>query len=258
MLQILCIIQARMGSTRFPGKVLKEAGGMPLLEYEIRRVRLAKSAPKIVVATSTNPENDAIEDLCRRIGVDCFRGSEDDVLERYYECARAYPEYSAIMRLTGDCPLIDPAMIDRFTRYFEENEFDYVGPSAGPGKETFPEGVAEIEIFTRGSLHRAARDAKRPPEREHVTLYFVHNPNLFKIGHVELSDNSLAAYRLVVDNPEDFSVVKFLIEKSDIMDGYMKHIALLRAHPEYIQKVAHIERNEGLQKSYEKERKEKL
>ncbi len=108
----LCIIQARIGSTRLPNKVVKEVKGVPLLEYEIKRVKRAKGIDKIVIATTVNKVDNQIKNLCKKLGIDCFRGPEDDVLDRYYRCSLKYPEYKNIIRITGDCPLIDPAVID--------------------------------------------------------------------------------------------------------------------------------------------------
>jgi len=249
---ILCIIQARMGSTRFPGKVLKEVNGMSLLEYEIRRIRQVKNKILIVLATSFGKENDAIENECKKIGIPCFRGSENDVLDRFYQCALTYPEYRAIMRLTADCPLIDPELIDRFIDYFNKGDYDYVGPSIEFGNETFPEGIAEIEIFTKEALNKSSEEAVLASEREHLTLYMRNNPSFIK-GVVSLEDNVLAKYRLTIDNPEDFEVVSFVITHSDITDGYEKHIALLKAHPDIAQKNIDIPRNEGLAKSLKKD-----
>lgn len=250
---ILCMIQARMSSTRLPGKVLKEVDGMSLLEYQIQRVRQAKNKIKIVLATSIGKENDMIVIACEKIGVSCFRGSENDVLDRFYQCALKYPEYNTVMRLTADCPLIDPQLIDRFIDFFNNGDYDYVGPTEEFGKETFPEGVAEIEIFTKKALHRSFKEAALYSEREHLTLY-MRNNQLFKKGVVSLENNVNAKYRFTVDNPEDFEVVSFVIENSDITDGYEKHIALLKKHPEIAQKNIDIPRNEGLTESLKNDR----
>lgn len=250
---ILCIIQARMGSTRLPGKVLKEVNGMSLLEYQVRRIRQTKNKIQIVLATSLGKENDAIEDECKKIGIPCFRGSENDVLDRFYQCALKYPAHDEVMRLTADCPLIDPRLIDRFIDFFNKGDYDYVGPSEEFGQETFPEGVAEIEIFTKEALNRSAEEATLASEREHLTLYMRNNPS-FKKGVVSLEDNVLAKYRLTIDNPEDLEVASFVIMHSDITDGYEKHLALLKAHPEIAQKNIDVPRNEGLKKSLKNDR----
>lgn len=221
---------------------------MSLLEYQVRRIRQTKNKIQIVLATSLDKANNVIEDECKKIGVPCFRGSENDVLDRFYQCALNYPSYGAVMRLTADCPLVDPGLIDRFIDFFNKGDYDYVGPSEEFGQETFPEGVAEIEIFTKEALNRAAEEATLSSEREHLTLYMRNTPS-FKKGVVSLGDNVLAKYRLTVDNPEDLEVVSFVITHSNITHGYEQHIALLKAHPEIAQKNIDIPRNEGLKKS---------
>lgn len=242
-MKTLCVIQARMGSTRLPGKVLLEVDGTPLLEYEIRRVKQAARIDGIVVATTTKKEDDAIEALCKHLGVDCFRGPEDDVLERYRLCAEAYPDYSAIVRITGDCPLIDPRVIDEAVDFFEAEELDY---ASNVLEETFPDGM-DVEVFTRGALFEAAEKANLLSEREHVTPYMRSQAHLKK-GNV-VAPHDFSHMRLTVDEPADFEVVSFLIEHSPEDAGYLDHIALLTKHPDIMLKNMHIKRNEGWEKS---------
>jgi len=239
----LCIIQARMSSTRLPGKILKEAGGMSLLEYEIRRVSRAKMIDKIVIATTEKTEDDKVVALCEKLDIDCFRGSEDDVLDRYYQCALKYPDYGTIMRITGDCPLIDPHLIDGVITFFGNGGYDYVSNANPP---TFPDGM-DTEIFTRESLKTAWREARLLSEREHVTLYIVKSGK-FKSGNVKAEQN-YSKYRLTVDNPEDFKVIAFLIKNAPQDAGFEEYIKLLEANPEIMAKNMHISRNEGLAKS---------
>lgn len=245
----LCIVQARLGSSRLPGKVLMKVGGTTLLEYEINRLRLAKKIDKIVVATTIKKADDKIETLCAKTGIDCFRGSEKDVLDRFYKCSLKYPKYKNIIRATGDCPLIDPKIVDETIVYFEKHKFDYVSNSA-PGQETFPDGL-DIEIFTKEALYLAARKANLASEREHVTLYFEKNKTIKMGGFKEKNDYS--RYRLTVDNQEDFEVVKFLIEHSRPADGFKRFISLLDEHPDVMKKNSQIKRNEGLAISLKKD-----
>ena len=239
----LCIIQARVSSTRLPGKILKEAGGMSLLEYEIRRVRRAKTIDKIVIATTDKPEDDRIAQLSEKFDMECFRGLEDDVLDRYYQCALKYPEYDTIVRLTGDCPLIDPHLIEDVIKFFGNGDYDYVSNANPP---TFPDGM-DTESFTRESLKTAWREARLLSEREHVTLYIVKSGK-FKIGNVR-AEKDYSRYRLTVDNPEDFEVIAFLIEHAAPGADFREYIKLLEANPEIMAKNMHISRNEGLAKS---------
>jgi len=198
-----------MGSTRLPGKILKEVKGLPLLGHEIKRVELAKKISKIVLATTTLPEDDKTEEFCKKINIACFRGSVDDVLDRYYEAATEFGSFDAVMRLTGDCPLIDPIILDQLVEFFEQGRFDY---ASNVGKETFPDGM-DAEIFTVKALEEAYREARLKSEREHVTSY-IRKSNHFKKGNLE-SSGDYSAYRFTVDNPEDFEVIKFIIENSD-------------------------------------------
>lgn len=251
----LCIIQARMGATRLPGKVLKKVKGVTLLEYEINRVKKAKGIDKIVVATSDKKNDDKIEKLCRQIKVDCFRGLETDILDRYYQCALRYPEYENIVRITGDCPLIDPAIIDEVIAYFEKYNFDYVSNNFDiPGdttKETFPDGL-DVEIFKRAVLYESAQKAKLPSEREHVTLCMTKNKK-YKKGNFS-GANDWSHFRLTVDTPADFAVIKFLIEKGGSEAGYLDYISLLTKNPEVMLKNMNIVRNEGLIKSLKEDK----
>lgn len=241
----LCVIQARMGSTRLPGKVLLEVKGIPLLEYEINRVKQTEKISKIVIAATDKAADDPIEDLCRKIGVDCFRGSEDDVLDRYYQCSLRYPDYEYVMRLTGDCPLVDPKIIDQVIDFFEKGDYDFTN-NAETGKETFPDGI-DIEIFKKSALHTAAKEAKLKSEREHVVPYMINSKNL-KRGYLS-AEYDFSHIRLTVDNKEDFEVVKFLIENCGSSDGYMRYISVLTKNPHIMLKNTHIKRNEGFEKT---------
>jgi len=244
----LCIIQARTGSTRLPNKVLLKAGKDSLLGYEIKRVRQSKLINKIVVATTVKKWDDIIKKLCEKNKVDCFRGSENDVLGRYYQCSLKYPKFSNIVRITGDCPLIDPAIIDRVIDFFIKNKFDY---ASNVEKETFPDGM-DVEIFKKEVLREAAQKAELTSQREHVTLY-IRKTKKYKKGNL-LSDQDLSHFRLTVDEKEDYEVVKFLIKNSNIRDGYMKYLSLLIKNPDMILKNSYIIRNEGLLKSLKNEK----
>src|SRR3989338_9128358 len=244
----LCIIQARMSSTRLPGKVLKEINGKPLLQYEIERLRLAKKIDKIVVATSVAAESDQIAEFCGRIGVPCFRGSEEDVLSRYSECAKEYPDYDVIIRVTGDCPLIDPRVVDEVVNLFEEGGYDY---ASNVLEGTFPDGM-DVEVLKRDALKTSQQEAKMQSEREHVTLY-VRGQEKFKKGNLR-APRDYSAFRLTVDNPEDFAVAKFLIESLPPTMSYLDCVELLEAHPEIKKLNMNIKRNEGLAKSLKEDR----
>jgi spore coat polysaccharide biosynthesis protein SpsF len=239
----ICIIQARMGSSRLPGKILMMVRGRTLLENVLMRVGQSKKINKIVVATTKKKEDDATEKLCKKIGIDCFRGSENDVLDRYFKCATKYPKFENIVRITGDCPLIDPEVIDEVISLFIKSKSDY---TSNVLKETFPDGM-DIEVFTRKVLEYADHNAKKTSEREHVTLYIRNNPKFKKTNLESVYDFS--HFRLTIDEPEDYEVIKFLIENTEIDDGYLKYISLLTKNQEIMNKNSKLIRNEGLMKS---------
>jgi len=234
-----------MGSTRLPGKTLKKIGDMSILEYGIRRIKLSKKVDKIVVATTIEKIDDEIKNLCKQINIDCFRGESYDVLSRYYQCSLNYPEYNNILRITGDCPLIDPSVIDDVVLFFENNKYDYVSNIL---EETFPDGM-DVEIFTKKSLEKSNKEAKLQSEREHVTLY-IRNSDQFAKGNLS-SEINWSHFRLTVDEQKDFEVIEFLIKNSKINASFLDYISILTKNPDIMFKNMHIIRNEGLRKSLE-------
>ena len=170
---VIAIIQARMGSTRLPGKVLKRIDGRPMLSYLLDRVLKSTKIDKVIIATSILAIDDPIEDHCKEYGVDCFRGSENDVLSRYYECAKKY-NADVIVRLTADCPLADPNVIDDVIKIFECNNVDYCANTVPVS--TFPDGT-DVEVFSMNALEKAFNEVKDPHFREHVTFQFWQTDN---------------------------------------------------------------------------------
>jgi len=243
--KITAIIQARMTSTRLPGKVLMEVMGRPLLSYQIERLRFSNRIDKIVVATTENTEDEKIVALANLEGLKSFCGSEDDVLDRYYHAATGSKAQN-IMRLTADCPLIDPSLLDRMIEAFFVKEADYIYPSS-----KFAEGT-DSEVFTFGALEKAYKSARLRSEREHLTRYFHNNPQLFKIVKLE-NETDDSKYRFTVDEKEDFSVVNRIIESlyggKDNVFGVQEIKQFLDEHPEIIKMNSHVVRNEGLLKS---------
>ncbi len=240
----LAVIQARMTSTRLPGKVLMKVLDKSLLEWQIARLRMARSISSIVIATTTNKTDDAIEDECRRLSVGCFRGDEHDVLSRFYETARR-EEVAELFRLTGDCPLVDPEIIDHVYRVFREGKYDYVNTGS-----TFSEGV-DAEILGFEALQTAWSLAETGAQREHVTLYINQNRHRFRCLTLENSVDD-SAFRFTVDEPADFEVVKAILEgifpaKPDFRTNDVK--AFLKNNPEVASRNVNIVRNEGLIKS---------
>jgi len=194
------IIQARISSSRLPGKVLLEIDGTPILSKMIDRVKKAKYVEEIVIATSTDPSDDPIEAYAKANNIPLERGSLNDVLDRYYQAAKRR-KAKTIIRLTGDCPLIDPEVIDLMVLSFRQNQCDYISNTAPSESSTYPDGM-DVEIFSMNALERSWKEAKKPSEREHVTFYFWKNPHLFKTHQVILNRN-LSNYRVTVDYQED-------------------------------------------------------
>jgi len=204
---IAAIIQARMGASRLPGKVLKKIDSVSLLEFQINRVKKSQNIKDIIVATSTKNEDNLIENLCNKIGIKCFRGSENDVLARYYECAKIY-EVDTVIRLTADCPLIDPYVIDSVLENFQSHKIDYASNTVPPKSSKWPDG-SDVEIFTFNALKRAHEEATDDDDREHVTFYFWKKPNGFKTFQLD-NKYDWSKYRFTVDYIEDFKAIKLI------------------------------------------------
>lgn len=200
-MRVVGIVQARMGSSRLPGKVLRTVSGVALLEYQLRRVSAARELSGLIVATSLSEKDEPIASLCRNLNVGIFRGSEHDVLERYYLAAHE-ARADVVVRLTADCPLIDPSLIDQVIRAFRSMSpsFDYYSNTLDRG---FPRGM-DVEVMTFDALRRAHFGATDNDEREHVTLHLYRRPHDFRIGSYE--------YRLTVDTPADFERMQKMIE----------------------------------------------
>lgn len=235
--QIIVIDQARMGSTRLPGKVMKEVLDKPLLIYQIERLKRVKAVDRIVIATTTNKQDDLIAKTALECDVAVFRGSEEDVLNRYAEAAKEF-QADIIVRITSDCPLIDPELIDSCLKQFLGNQTDYLSNTIEP---TFPRGM-DVEVFTFQALLTAEKNATRVPEREHVTPYLYQHPDIFKISHFKNSEN-LSKYRITVDTQEDFDLVKNLIEylyPKDPQFNLEQIIRALQDHPEWVKINAEV------------------
>ena len=242
---IAAIIQARMGSTRLPGKVLKEVKAKPLLMYQIERVGVSKLLDKVIVATTNLPKDDVIADFCERNNIACFRGSENDVLTRYYECAKKY-KADIIVRLTADCPLVDPLVIDSVISVFQNENGDYAANTIPPETARFPDG-SDVEVFSMHALERAFIECRDPDDREHVTFYFWRSDNAFKVVQFT-QDVDWSKYRFTVDYPEDFEVVEYTFKKLK-RDGRFGNLAeiidIIDAAPEIKAKNAMYHFGEG-------------
>ncbi len=227
------IIQARMGSSRLPGKILKNLNGKPSLWHVYNRCKKSKHADLVIIATTKDKSDDQVEKFCKQYKIHYYRGSTNDVLSRYYDTAKKY-KLDTIARVTGDCPLTDPGTIDRIFKARENQKCDYVS-NVAPGERTFPRGL-DVEVFSFSALEKAHREATENIETEHVTPHFWQNKKgEYKIGKIVIAPKELnRSYRLTVDYPEDFALIDMIYEK---FNGYKlvpadKAIKFLDQHPE--------------------------
>lgn len=205
-MKTLAIIQARMGSTRLPSKVMKPFCGHPMIYWVIAGVSEAKRVDKIAVATSTNPENDTLAEYIESLGIDVFRGSEANVLDRYIQCAKQYnPEN--VVRITGDCPLINPIIIDLVIEEHELCNTEYAS-NIFP-RRTYPRGL-DVEVMTYGTLYYLWSQSLTDYEEEHVTVYIHHHPGKFRIGNVRFQKD-MSHLQWSVDTQEDFDRIEELL-----------------------------------------------
>lgn len=242
---VVAIIQARMGSSRLPGKSMADIEGHPMLWHVVERVKRASLVDRVVVATSTQPADNAIEEMCRKRGVICYRGSENDVLDRYYHAARR-EKAPTLVRITADCPLIDPEVIDRVIRRFQRGDLDYASNAM---VRSYPDGL-DTEVFSFAALERAWHEASKTSEREHVTPYL--RSEKFRTGNVENHSTCLYQhYRWTVDEAEDLEFIRAVYrsfgDKSDF--GMNDVVALLEKNPGLKKINSEIVSNRGYYKS---------
>lgn len=247
---ITAILQARATSSRLPGKVLKPILGKAMLLHQIERILRAQKIDRLVVATSTEASDDAIEELCEKNKVAVFRGSLEDVLDRFYQAALAHPS-DHYLRLTGDCPLTDPSVIDQLIDLHQKGSFDY---SSNVEVHTYPDGL-DCEIVSSKALEKGWRGAKLKSEREHVTPYFYHHPELFKLGRLKQTPD-LSALRWTVDEAEDFEFVTKIYEAlypKNPAFGMEAILDLLNKNESLSKINQRFTRNEGFKKSMKKD-----
>lgn len=229
--RIVAIIQARMNSSRLPGKVLSDLCGQPVLAWSLRRAGRAELIDEVRVATTNNSSDDDVVEFCKKMGVKVTRGSEPDVLDRYYQAADE-SKADIVVRLTGDCPFIDPDMLDDNINYFLSADpgFDFAANRL-PGERTIPIGL-DAEICTSAALERAWKEALLPHQREHVMPYFYENPEQFNIAHIK-HEPDYGTHRWTVDSPEDLAFLQAIcaeIEGDDF--SWLEVIELLAARPD--------------------------
>lgn len=231
-MKVTAIIQARLGSSRLPGKVLKSIAGEPMLGRVVQRASAATCIDEIIVATTLSNTDDPIEQLCRKKGWLSFRGNEQDVLDRYFQTAKNYSS-KVIVRITSDCPLLDPGIVDMVVTRFLDlyPDVDYVSNTYP--KYTFPRGL-DVEIMSKEALVRAWEDDIDPRTREHVTPYIYQNPEFFRVNGIQ-NPRDYSWLRLTVDTLEDLTFVRKIFEELPKNHfSWTDVLELLKANPEWL------------------------
>lgn len=239
-MKIVAIVQARMGSTRLPDKVMRQISGVPMIELLLSRLSKSKQLDQIVLATSSDERNDPLVEHVQKLGYICVRGSENDVLDRYLVAARQ-ARADVVVRVTGDCPLIDPTLVDQAIEKFKADGVDYLS-NAAPA--SYPDGL-DTEVFTLQALEQAGRESQEVFEHEHVTPY-LRKPGLFKTSSLVNSED-LSGLRWTVDEPEDFEVVSKIFANfaPNIHFHWTEILSLQRRYPALFALNQNINRNEG-------------
>jgi spore coat polysaccharide biosynthesis protein SpsF len=238
-MRCLGIIQARMGSERLPGKVLRPLLARPMLDHVLRRAAAVPGVEQTIVATSTAPIDDRIEEWGAAAGVTVFRGSEDDVLDRYVQAALPHSP-TAVMRITADCPLLDPEVsqrvLDAFWRHWPAVDY-----AVNVG---YPRGL-DTEVVSLDALGRAHTDARDAREREHVTLHIWRRPEIFRVLEVRSDGPDLSGLRWTVDTEEDFAFVQAVFEQLGDSDfGWEGVLGLVTRHPALAELNRHVRQKE--------------
>jgi spore coat polysaccharide biosynthesis protein SpsF len=237
-IRVVAIIQARMGSSRLPGKVLADLAGQPVLARVVNRSLMAETLDEVVVATTTRPADDVIVHLCQERNWPYFRGSEEDVLDRYYRAALAF-QAGAVVRITSDCPLIEPEIIDKVVKEFLSYypEFEDVNNYF---ERTFPRGL-DVETVSFETLERAWREDHNPAWREHVTTYIFRHPEKFSIRCIT-NEKDYSDMRWTVDTVEDLTFIRKIYDHfRDSAFTWKDVLRLLEAHPEWLEINRHIQ-----------------
>ena len=239
-MRIVAVVQARMGSTRLPGKVLADIGGQPMLERVIRRLQCAGSLNGVMVATTTEPADMRVVTEAERLGAEVFRGSSSDVLDRYVRAA-AVCDADTVVRVTADCPLIDPEIVTDLVGAFVNARpaAHYVSNTL---ERTYPRGL-DVEVIDRRALERAGREAHKLYEREHVTPYLYEHPEAFRLLSFKNAGDDHSHYRWTVDVAEDLALVREIYRRLEPNGefGWRDVVALVQRHPELVALNAHID-----------------
>ncbi len=249
-MNFIAIIQARMGSTRLPNKILMKINGMSIIESLLSQLSYSKLLHQKIIATTTNSSDDDLIKLLDSINVTYFRGKESDVLDRYYQCAKQFG-VKQIVRISGDAPFIDPNIVDKVIEFFNNSDFDYANNFSD--KNRYPVG-AEVEVFSFESLESAWINSKKPSEREHVTPYIYTNPTKFRIGYLEYTED-LSKFHWTVDRSEDLEFVKAIYKKIKNKPILLENILeLLAKEPNLLDINKNVDSHEGYKKSLQEDK----
>jgi len=244
------MIQTRIGSKRFPNKVLAKIENVPMIVHVINRIKKIKKIEQIILITTRKEEDRILLKMAKNSGINGFAGDTLDVLNRYYQCALQY-NADPIIRITGDCPLIDPSIVEKMLNFYMKNNYDYVTNIFPP---TFPDGL-DTEIFSFKTLQKIAHKAKLTSDREHVTSYIKNHPNEFRIFNYE-NKNDLSGLRWTVDEEIDLQLVRTIYAKMKPKIVFPMEIIMkmISKNPEILQINSRINRNEGYLKSLKKDK----
>jgi spore coat polysaccharide biosynthesis protein SpsF (cytidylyltransferase family) len=247
--KVVAIIQARMSSSRLPGKVLMPLANKPVLAHIVERLSYCKMIDKIVVATTNEVSDDLVADYCKNNNIDCYRGSLKDVLDRYYQSAKIH-HANPIVRITGDCPVIDPVVVDAVITGYLSGEYDYYGLGG-----EFPDGL-DCTVFSFSAIERAWKEAKLQSEREHVGPYIENNPHLFRNGALELFQG-LSQQRWTLDELNDYELLSKIFNELYRLDSpFLTHeiLQFIQNNPDLLEINSKIVRNEGYLKSLQEDK----
>lgn len=223
-MKVLAVIQARMNSSRLPGKVLADLGGVSVLELMVHRLRKSKSLTKIVVAITHSPSDDKLVVACNQIGVEVFRGNEFDVLRRFNDVSNHFSDFDTIVRLTADCPFIDPAVVDLVVAKYFSTKVSYCSNRLPPPfSRTYPVGL-DVEVFSRSGLLEANREASAHYEREHVTPFFYSQERLSTVMILNVEPD-MSSIRLTIDTSGDLEICRQLYQSLSSKDSGLFEIA---------------------------------
>jgi spore coat polysaccharide biosynthesis protein SpsF len=243
-MRVVAIIQARMGSTRLPGKVMKDVGGETMLARVVWRARRAKLLDEVVVATTNKSADSPIVSECSKLGIPIFRGDEQDVLDRYYRSALAN-RAEAVVRITSDCPLVDPEIIDEVVHSFLKAKPDYASNTLN---HSYPRGL-DTEVMSMASLERAWHESNKPYHRSHVTPYIYQNPDAFRLLSVK-GQVDHSSHRWTVDTREDLNFVRTIYGRFNNQDtfGWQDVLKLLDREPDLVE-INHHVRQKAIEES---------